>query len=180
MTLVALLPRRRGRHRAEPGGPGWQARLVALALSAVVVQAFVVEPSGTAAVRHLDLPLAVATIAILAWPGGSAAVAVVCGLLVDAFGRRLFGVHLVAYAVIGPILQLVPVPSRIRPPLAVAGAAGLAGAAATAVVVAAQAVVDGAPPGGSVARVLGGAAWTAVLVGSLATRPTGPLHRLVR
>lgn len=175
MSHLPRLNRRRGRHRSDPGGIGGMVRLVVVLWSAVVVQAYVVETIGSAALRSLDLPLVAVTMLVLARPGSSATVALVGGLLVDAFGRRLFGIHVVAYAAIGPVLQLVPLGPRRGTPAAAAtaGAAGLASAVAVAVVALGQAVTDGGIPAGTVTRLLGAVAWTAIPAGALA----GPAAR---
>lgn len=169
----AALDRRRGRHRADPDGVGGTVRLVVTMWSAVVIQAYLVEPAGSALVRSLDVPLAITTVLVLARPGRSAGLALVCGLLVDAFGRRLFGIHVLAYAVIGPVLQLVPIGPHHRSAPSVGVAAGLAAAMASGIVVSGLAVVDGGIPAGSVARIVGAAVWTALLAGVL----SGPASR---
>jgi hypothetical protein len=139
---------------------------VAVAFSAVAIQAFVVDQAATPAVRHLELPLAVAATLAVAHPTASATIALVFGLSVDAFGHRLFGIHCVAYAVLGPVAQSVPVPVR-RPGPAMAWTAGAAGAAATVVVVLGQALADGGPPPGAVARVVATGLWTGLLASVL-------------
>jgi hypothetical protein len=175
MSHLSRLHRRRSRHRAGAGGVGGPVRLAVVLWSAVVVQAYVVETIGSAGLRSLDLPLVAVTMLILARPGSSATVALVGGFLVDAFGRRLFGIHVVAYAAIGPVLQMVPLGPRRGTPAAVAtaSAAGLASAVAVAVVALGQTVADGGIPAGTGIRLLGAVAWTAIPAAALA----GPAAR---
>ena len=149
--------------QAGPIGVRGALRVSVIAFSAVAVQVYLVDAVRTPVIDHIDLPLAVVVGLVLARPAQSAAIAMIAGLLVDAFGHRLFGLHCLAYATLGPALAVLPSGTGRRG--RVAGPAALLAFVATAVVVAIQVVADRAvPPIGEVgARLVLAPLWVSVL-----------------
>ncbi len=133
-------------------GPG---RIVVLAVAAALVQAFALDASSVWLLRQPDLPLTLAAVAVVAAPGRSATIGLAFGLAVDATGHRLFGIHCLAFTVLGPVARHLPVPGAIRS-LGIGATIGRAGAetawlvggqvaAATAVVLVGQSLAAGRP-----------------------------------
>ena len=165
----------------HPQSPAALVRLVVVAFSVVVVQAYVVDPSSLDPIDHLDLPLAVVAGLTVAHPARAATIALVFGLMVDALGQRLFGLHCVAYAALGPVVRFLPVPVG-RPSVAVsAWVGGVQALVATAIVIVAQSVdARGLLPLSTVAaRLTLTTLWTAALTGPVArlATPTGGRRR---
>ncbi len=138
-------------------------RLVVAAVSVVTIQAFVLDQSTVGVIRHLDLPLAVAAALVVARPAHSTAVGLVLGLAVDAFGQRLFGLHCLAFAVLGPVARALPAPAGRQRAVAVAGTAGAQALAATVVVIVGQSVAVGGLAPDPLRRLAETALWTAAL-----------------
>ena len=140
------------------------ARLLVAAVTVVAVQVSIIDPIETPILRQLDLPLALAAALVLANPAQSSTIGLVFGLVVDASGQRLFGLHCVAYTVLGPIARGLPVPAWRRRRALIAWRAGAQGLGAATVVAIGQGVAAGAPVPGAPLRVL----QIAVLTGLLA------------
>lgn len=175
---------------AAPSGPGSQRstplalpRLLVLAASAVAVQTFVVDEAGWRWLDGLDLPLALAALLVASRPRQSTLIGLVFGLSVDAVGHRLFGLHCLAYAVLGPVgrrLPVGPAPARPlrrwRPGLGgewprgreVLWLVAAQAAAARSVVVIGQTVAAGAPPHRWFVQLIETVVWTVVLVALVA------------
>lgn len=128
-------------------------RILAIAVGAAIVQASWLDASSTWLFRTVDLPLTLAAALVVVAPGRSALIGLAVGLAVDATGHRLFGIHCLAYSVLGPVARHLPVPGAIRsfdagPALGRSGteaawlAAGQVGAASL-VVLAGRSLADG-------------------------------------
>ena len=151
-----------------PLTPARTTRLLVVAVSVVAVQVYGLDAVRLPVLDRLDLPLAVAVGLILARPAQSTAIGLIVGLTVDAFGHRLFGLHCLAYATLGPVLRAWPpgVGRRGRG----AGPAATMALVASSVVVVGQSLADraGPPPGELVARLIVVPLSVAVLAGPVA------------
>lgn len=145
--------------------------IVVATASAAAAQVLIVDRIDIAPLRHLDLPLAFVVASSMARPANSAMIALVAGLIVDAFGWRLFGVHCLTYAAIGPTLAVVPaaLPVGSRVAIGPMWGAGVAGAVSTAALVGVVAVFDGGlPPEAATAPVVAGL-WAGPLAVAIST-----------
>lgn len=158
-------------HDPRPLTPAELIRLVVAAATAVAVQASVLDSITLPVLRHLDLPLTAAAVLVLARPTQSVTIGLIFGLMVDASSQRLFGLHGLAYAALGPVAHILPVPSWRRRGWVVGWRAGVQGLSVATVVAVGQTVAAGGPVPG----VMPALGQTAVLVGLLAI----PLSRLV-
>ncbi len=158
-------------HDPRPLTPTSIVRAVVAAATAVAIQASVLDPITSPVLRHLDLPLATAAALVLARPAHSVTIGLVFGLMVDASSQRLFGLHGIAYAMLGPLAHNLPTPTWRRPGLLVAWRAGAQGLVATSIVAVGQTIAAGTLVPGTIGAVL----QTGVLVGLVAV----PLSRLV-
>jgi len=85
------------------------------------------------------------------------------GLAVDLFGTRLFGVHCLAFCLLGPVATAVPVGAVRTRTEAVACIAGAQALTAGLTVTAAAAVFGGGAPPDSLGRLVQSTAWTLVV-----------------
>ncbi|MEL6984022.1 MAG: hypothetical protein AAFO29_16480, partial [Actinomycetota bacterium] len=136
-------------------------RLVVAAATAVAVQASVLDSVTLPLLRHLDLPLTAAAVLVLARPTQSVTIGLIFGLMVDASSQRLFGIHSLAYASLGPVAHVLPVPAWQRRGWLVCWRAGVQGLTAASIVALGQTVAAGGVVNGTVA----GVGQSAVLVG---------------
>ncbi len=158
-------------HDPRPLTPASILRTVVAAVTAVAIQAAVLDPITAPVLRHLDLPLAAAAALVVARPANSVTTGLIFGLMVDASSQRLFGLHAVAYATLGPVAHNVPTPAWRRPGLLVLWPAGAQGLVAAAVVAIGGTIAAGTVVPGTITGVL----QTGLLVGLVAV----PLSRLV-
>jgi rod shape-determining protein MreD len=128
--------------------PSVAVRLVVGAVTVAAVQAAVIDTADVAAIRHLDLPLAVAICVVLLRPIDGAVVGFVFGLAVDAFSQRLFGLHALAYTTLAPIAAHLPTGVLRNRAEAVTCVATVQSIAATGIVAAGGWVLSGVRPVG--------------------------------
>lgn len=86
-------------------------RLPVTAFSVAALQALLIDDLGGPVFRHLDVPLAVVIALALTRPANAVVTGFIFGLAVDAFQMKLFGLHGLAYSVLGPVAALVPLGS---------------------------------------------------------------------
>lgn len=139
-------------------------RLMVAAATAVAVQVSVLDSITLPVLRHLDLPLTLAAVLVLARPTQSVVIGLIFGLMVDASSQRLFGLHGLAYTALGPVAHVLPVPSWRHRRWLIGWRAGVQGLAVAVIVALGQTIAAGGPVPG-VGRALG---QTALLVGLLA------------
>ena len=113
------------------------------AATVVAIQASLVDTITAPVLRHVDLPLCLAAVLVLAQPTRSVIIGLIFGLMVDASAQRLFGLHTVAYATLGPLADNLPVPAWRRPSLVVAWQAGVGALAVGIVVATGRAIASG-------------------------------------
>ena len=90
-------------------------RIVVTAFTTAAVQALLIDQSQTTVVRHLDLPLALTIALVISRPGSAVVTGFVFGIAVDVFQTRLFGLHGLAFALLGPVATVLPLsPLRSR------------------------------------------------------------------
>lgn len=159
-------------HDPRPLTPSGVVRLVVAATTAVAVQVSVLDPVTAPVLRHLDLPLGLAAALVLARPGHSVAIGLIFGVMVDASSQRLFGLHTIAYATLGPVAVHLPTPAWHRSSLMVLWRAGVQGLAAATVVAVGRIVAAGTLVPGVVAGVLQTGALVG-LVAMVASRSSG-------
>ncbi len=139
-------------------------RLALTGFTVAAVQILIVDSGDLTLLRHLDLPLAVAAALALTRPADAVVIGLVFGLAVDAFQLRLFGIHGLAYSLLGPVAAAVPVSGlRTRTEL-VAWLAAVQAVTATAVLLAATAIAAGSAPPGITGRFVQVTLWTIVVV----------------
>lgn len=106
------------------------------AFSLAAVQAQLIEQLGSPIFRHLDLPLAVVIALVLARPAEAATTSFIFGLAVDAFQFQLFGLHTLAFCMLGPLAAALPVSALRSRTEIVASSAVVQSQVATLVIVA--------------------------------------------
>lgn len=139
-------------------------RLLFTAFSVASVQALVIDDLDGAVFRHLDLPLAVVIALALTRPASAVAIGFVFGLVVDAFQLRLFGLHGLAYSVLGPVATAFPVGSLRSRTEIVASLAAVQAVVASAMVALGVAWADGAVPAGLFGRFVQVTLWSVAIV----------------
>ena len=174
MTLVGNSRRARGVGRPVANTPvGLQGlRLVVTAFSVAAVQALVIDEIDLVVARHLDLPVAVVIALTLIRPTNAVTTGFVFGLAVDAFSFRMFGLHGLAFCVLGPIAKLVPIDSLRGRAEIVASLATVQSLVAVAVVSGSVWLADGHLPPNLAAHSVQTTAW-AVLIALGATTVMG-------
>lgn len=84
-------------------------RMTIIALSVASVQALVVDTGTTGPFRQLELPLTVVVILVVLRPDTALTIGVIFGLAADLFHTRLFGLHCLAFSLLGSVAAMVPV-----------------------------------------------------------------------
>lgn len=161
-------------HDPNPLTIGGLLRLLVVASTVVTLQVSLLDPSTTPILQHLDLPVVVAASLVLARPTHSTAIALVFGLVVDASGQRLFGLHCVAYASLGPVAHRLPVPAWHRWGALVAWRVGAQALTVATIVAVGRTIAAGTAPAGLAGQVL----QTAAVAGLVAV-PVGRWLRVV-
>lgn len=84
-------------------------RLIVTAITLAAVQALLLDAGRSGPFTHLDLPLAAVIILVIIRPDQAVTVGLIFGLAVDLFHTRLFGIHGLAYSLLGSVAAAVPV-----------------------------------------------------------------------
>ena len=145
---------------ASSGG----ARLPVMAFSLAAVQALLINDIDGSLFRYLDLPLAVVIALSLTRPSTAVVTGFVFGLAVDSFNMRLFGLHGLAYCLLGPVASALPVGSLRSRSEIVASLATVQCLVASAVVLGGSWVADGVRPPSLFANVVQVTLWSVIIV----------------
>lgn len=141
---------------------GW-IRLAVTAFSVAAVQALLID-QGPAALRHLDIPLAVAVALVLTRPNDAVATGFIFGIAVDLFQLRLFGLHGLAFCALGPVAANLPVSALRSRVEVVALLATAQTVAATTIVSVGALLIDGRLPPGLFGRYVQVVLWSVLIV----------------
>lgn len=139
-------------------------RLPVTAFSVAAVQSLIVEENDGALLRYLELPLVVVIALSLTRPGNAVVTGFLFGLAVDAFHTKLFGLHGLAYCILGPLAAVLPVGGLRGRVEIVASLAAAQTLAATIVVVIGTWISVGHLDPGLFGRVVQTTLWTVGLV----------------
>jgi cell shape-determining protein MreD len=145
---------------ASSGG----ARLPITAFSVAAVQSLLINDIDGSLFRYLDLPLAVVIALSLTRPTTSVVTGFVFGLAVDSFNMKLFGLHGLAYCVLGPVASAVPVGSLRSRTEIVASLATVQCLLASTIVLGASWIADGVRPPSLFANVVQVTLWSVIIV----------------
>ncbi len=140
------------------------AKLPVLAFSLASVQALLIDELDGALFRYLDLPLAVVIAVALTRPAAAVVTGFVVGLAVDSFQLRFFGLHGLAYCILGPLAAGLPIGSLRRRSEIVASLATAQCLAASTIVIGGAALADRALPPDLFAHVVQVTLWSVVIV----------------
>jgi cell shape-determining protein MreD len=139
-------------------------RLPVIAFSLAAVQALVIDEHDGALLRHLDLPLAAVAAIALTRPEMAVIAGFAFGLAIDSFHTKLFGLHCLAYCLMGPVASSLPVGGlrgRFEIVVFLVSAQTLVGIA---VLAGGAWIADGHLQPGLAGRAVQGTLWTVVMV----------------
>lgn len=141
---------------------GWL-RIATVAVSLAAVQALLIDGARGGPLVHLDLPLAAVAVLVILRPDGAMVIGFVFGIAVDLFGSRLFGVHALAYCVLGSVAAAVPVGARRTRTEAIAFVVGAQAIVAITVVTGVAYLAGGSPPPDTFGRYVQATLWTLII-----------------
>jgi rod shape-determining protein MreD len=139
-------------------------RLATVAVTLAAMQALLIDAARSGPFTHIDLPLAAVIVLVILRPEGALVTGFVFGLAVDLFGSRLFGVHCLAYCLLGSVAAIVPVGALRTKSEAIACLTAAQALVAITVTTSAVLVTTGALPPDTFGRYVQATAWTLLLV----------------
>lgn len=139
-------------------------RLATVAVTLAAMQALLIDAARSGPFTHLDLPLAAVILLILLRPDEALTTGFVFGLAVDLFGTRLFGVHCLAYSILGSVAAGVPVGTLRTRTEAIACLTAAQVVVALSVTTGAVLITGGSLPPDTFGRYVQATAWTVLLV----------------
>ncbi len=144
---------------ASAGG----ARLPVTAFSLAAVQALLIDDLDGALFRYLDLPLAAVIALSLTRPAGAVVTGFVFGLAVDSFQLRFFGLHGLAYCVLGPVATGLPIGGLRSRTEIVASVAAVQCLVASAIVIGGVSLADRVMPPNLFANIVQVTVWSVII-----------------
>lgn len=139
-------------------------RLATVAVTLAAVQALLIDAAKSGPFTHVDLPLAAVIVLVILRPEGALVTGFVFGLAVDLFGTRLFGVHCLAYCLLGSIAAAVPIGALRTRSEAIACLTAAQTVVAITITSGAVVVTTGALPPDTFGRYVQTTFWTLLLV----------------
>lgn len=139
-------------------------RLGIVAVTIAAVQTLLIDAGKSGPFTHLDLPLAAVIVLVILRPESAVTNGFVFGVAVDLFHTRLFGVHCLAYSVLGSVAATIPVGALRTKAEAIAVLTAVQAVAAVTITTVVVSITGGHLPPDMFGRYVQTTAWTLLLV----------------